>query len=91
MKIPLPVPPEQRRIVARIEELAAKINEARGLRHHSAHEADTLLRKSISNIIGSSWPGVRLEEACDPARPITYGIVQAGHHVPDGVPYIRVS
>lgn len=32
MKIPLPPLPEQRRIVVRIEELAAKIEEARGLR-----------------------------------------------------------
>jgi type I restriction enzyme S subunit len=90
-EIPLPPLPEQRRIVARIEQLAVKINEARGLRYHSLDEANTLFRKSISSIIGSGWPEVRLEEACDPVRPITYGIVQAGHHVPDGVPYIRVS
>jgi type I restriction enzyme S subunit len=33
LSIPLPPLPEQRRIVARIEELAAKINEVRTLRH----------------------------------------------------------
>ena len=33
-KIPLPPLPEQRRIVARIEELAAKIDEARGAARH---------------------------------------------------------
>jgi hypothetical protein len=38
-KVPLPPLPEQRRIVARIEELAAKINEARGLRRQAAEEA----------------------------------------------------
>ncbi len=31
----------------------------------------------------------RLKELVDPHRPITYGIVQAGEDVPDGVPYIR--
>lgn len=30
-----------------------------------------------------------LKRFVDPARPITYGIVQAGEHVEDGVPYIR--
>ncbi len=30
-----------------------------------------------------------LKRFVDPSRPITYGIVQAGEHVPDGVPYIR--
>jgi type I restriction enzyme S subunit len=31
----------------------------------------------------------RLKELVDPHRAITYGIVQAGDHVPDGIPYIR--
>jgi len=42
-KIPLPPLSEQRRIVARIEELAAKIEEARGLRRQAVEEVDTLL------------------------------------------------
>jgi type I restriction enzyme S subunit len=41
--IPLPPLSEQRRIVARIEELAAKINEARVYRQKAAEEADRLL------------------------------------------------
>lgn len=32
---------------------------------------------------------VQLKRLVDPMRPITYGIVQAGENVPDGVPYIR--
>lgn len=36
-----------------------------------------------------SAPVVPLKHLVDPARSITYGIVQAGEHVPDGVPYIR--
>lgn len=30
-----------------------------------------------------------LRHLLDPRRPLTYGIVQAGDHVPDGIPYIR--
>ena len=32
---------------------------------------------------------VPLKRLVDPRRPITYGIVQAGEDIPDGVPYIR--
>jgi type I restriction enzyme, S subunit len=38
----LPPLPEQRRIVARIEELAAQLHEARTLRHQAAEEAEAL-------------------------------------------------
>ncbi|MDR0816008.1 MAG: restriction endonuclease subunit S [Desulfovibrio sp.] len=46
LPIPIPLPPlgEQRRIVARIEELAAQIYEARSLRRQAAEEADVLIR-----------------------------------------------
>jgi type I restriction enzyme, S subunit len=42
-EIPLPPLQEQQRIVARIEEPAAKITEARSLRQQAAEEADTLV------------------------------------------------
>jgi type I restriction enzyme, S subunit len=47
--IPLPSLDEQRRIVARIEELAARIEEARGLRREVAKEADDLCRSFLFN------------------------------------------
>lgn len=45
LPVPIPLPPldEQRRIVARIEQLAAKIEEARQLRDQSAGETERLL------------------------------------------------
>jgi len=45
-KIEIPLPPlsEQRRIVARIEELAAQIEEAKALRKQAAEEAEALCR-----------------------------------------------
>ena len=45
LHVPIPLPPleEQRRIVARIEELAARIEEARKLRRESVEEAETVL------------------------------------------------
>jgi type I restriction enzyme S subunit len=46
-KIPLPPLSEQRRIVARIEELAAKIEKARGLRRKAGEEAKALLSSAL--------------------------------------------
>jgi type I restriction enzyme S subunit len=90
-EIPLPPIEEQRRIVARIEGLATEIEHARTLRRQATQEAEALTRNAIGHIIGGHWPAVPLEEACNPDRPITYGIVQAGEHIDEGVPYIRVS
>lgn len=39
--------------------------------------------------VPSHWTRVKLSRIVDPLRPITYGIVQAGPDVADGVPYIR--
>ncbi len=90
-RIPLPPLDEQRRIVAQIEALAAKIEEARGLRQKATEEANSLVRSAVDVVIGTGWPIVPLNDAANPDRSITYGIVQAGNDVPDGVPYIRVS
>jgi len=57
MTIPLPPLPEQRRIVARIEELAGKINEARSLRQRAAEEAEAIVSRAISSLLDEGgWP-----------------------------------
>jgi type I restriction enzyme S subunit len=53
-QIPLPPLDEQRRTVARIEELAAKIEEAQKLRRQAAEEADAVVASSAHNILTSS-------------------------------------
>ena len=47
-EIPLPPLAEQRRVVARIEELAAQIHEARTLRHQAAEEAEALFASFLT-------------------------------------------
>jgi type I restriction enzyme S subunit len=52
-EIPLPPLSEQRRMVARIEELATQINEARALRQQAAEEAKALLSSAQSGLTQS--------------------------------------
>jgi type I restriction enzyme S subunit len=52
LSIPLPPLDEQRRIVARIEELAARIEEARELRRRAVEEIGVLLNSAIRRFIG---------------------------------------
>ena len=54
IEIPLPPFPEQRRIVARIEKLAAKIEEARGLRRMAGEETEALIDICWENLSTSS-------------------------------------
>ena len=53
-KIPLPPLAEQRRVVARIEELAAQIHEARTLRQQAAGEAEALLASHRRAVFGET-------------------------------------
>src|SRR3989442_2173319 len=52
-EIPLPSLEEQRRIVARIEELAARIEEARGLRREAGEEAKSLFESAVGSVFHS--------------------------------------
>jgi len=59
--VPLPPLAEQRRIVVRIEELATKINEARGLRAQAAEEAEALVSRASSTLVDDAgWSNDQL-------------------------------
>lgn len=61
MRIPLPPVEEQQRIVARIEELAARVHEARGLRQQAKEEVEALFASAITAIYADDirWASVR--------------------------------
>lgn len=66
LEIPLPPLAEQRRLVARIEELAAQIHEARTLRHQAVGEAEAFLTTARRAAISKSRAEiVALEDACE--------------------------
>jgi type I restriction enzyme, S subunit len=73
--IRVPVAPlaQQRRIVARIDALAAKTNEARGLRSQVRSETNHLMKAVLENLFdrgsrAENWPQVPLREAATIAR-----------------------
>jgi len=98
---PEPVlPPElsvQRRIVARIEELAAKIEEARGLRQQAIGEADALLTARLGQLVGNPYRGVAGElelnsymRIGDVAVDVADGPHVTPTYVDRGVPFLTV-
>lgn len=89
-EIRLPPIAEQRRIVARIDELAAKIEEARGLREGANIATDALAKAAMGRFFNpeAKYQSVRLQDAC-------IAIIDNLHSNPaysdQGIPCIRSS
>jgi type I restriction enzyme S subunit len=94
LPIPIPLPPldEQRRIVARIEEVAATVEEARGLRRQSAKEVEYLESQAIEtcfqNLLTQGIKSYPFEKLCNR---ITVGHVSSMRHAyqETGIPFLR--
>lgn len=91
--IPLPDLSEQQRIAARLEQA----DRLRRTRRYALELSDTFLPAAFLELFGDwesaaqEYPVKLLGEVVQPDRGVTYGIVQAGPHIPDGVPYIRTG
>ncbi|MBU4222280.1 MAG: restriction endonuclease subunit S [Euryarchaeota archaeon] len=94
IEIPLPPLAEQRRIVARIEELAAKIEEARGLRKKAREEAEAFWESSLIttfNELSKACPKKTFRDFCDVVRggsprPAGSPMYYEGH-----IPFLKVA
>ncbi len=91
MAIPLPPLPEQRRIVARIEALAARIEEARGLRRQASQGVVALRNSLLSAMVSDHVAENPLGALVDSSRPLSYGVLVPGPNVENGVPLVRVQ
>jgi type I restriction enzyme, S subunit len=95
LKATIPLPPlsEQQRIVARIEELAARIEEARGLRQQAVTEAEALQASGSNALFDSArcdgWPTVALGDVSDIRSGVTLGRTLRGPTI--RLPYLRVA
>ena len=92
-QIPLPPLDEQRRIVARIEELAARIEEARELRRRAVEETSALLLSSKGFLFGDEfnkdWPVLELGDFAEIRAGVTLGRSINGSTI--RMPYLRVA
>ena len=92
-EIPLPPLEEQRRIVARIEELAAKVDAARALRQQATEEAKALLGATKKKLFNEKhmekWPTIQLGEVGEIRAGTTLGRRLTGPTV--RLPYMRVA
>jgi len=92
-EVPLPPQSEQRRIVARIEELAAQIHEARELRKQAVEEAEVLVASEKNAMFTSEairqWPTKSLEEIAVIRSGVTLGRRLTGRTI--RLPYLRVA
>lgn len=89
--MPLPTLPEQRRVVARIEELAAQIDEARTLRQQAVEEVEALDSTLSSKCLRAVKKTEALGELIAAGTSISYGVLVPGPKVEDGVPFIRIQ
>jgi type I restriction enzyme, S subunit len=84
---------DQRRIVSRIEELAAKVEEARNLRESSHSETDALVaaeaNRAVSEAQARGWPEVSLGDVAEIRSGVTLGRRLRGPTV--RLPYLRVA
>jgi type I restriction enzyme, S subunit len=103
LKVLLPPLPEQQKIAAIltsvddvIESTQAQINKLKDLKTGMMQE---LLTKGIGHTefkdspvgrIPKAWQVKKLAELVKPNKPITYGIVQTGEHIENGIPCVRV-
>jgi type I restriction enzyme S subunit len=89
-KIPLPPLAEQRRIVACIEELAVKIEEARGLRSKVGEEIEAFLASSSDSAfkMRSSWRVARVGDFCETPQ---YGYTESATNEQIGPRFLRIT
>ena len=93
LSIPLPIPPKstQLSIVSELD----KLNELIRIKKEQLKDYDTLAQSIFYEMFGDpvenekGWEVKELIETVIPECKISYGIVQPGEHVEDGVPIVR--
>jgi len=90
LEIPLPPLVVQRRIVTRIGELAAQINETRGLRQQVINEADALLASASTKIfrLKTGWKTMTVGDFCENPQ---YGYTASATEEKIGPHFLRIT
>lgn len=92
-EIELEIPRDQRQIARRLEQ----VDTLRRTRRSALELTDTFIPAAFLELFGDpvenpyGFQVEPLQDLIQPTRPISYGILMPGPHVPTGVPYIRVT
>jgi type I restriction enzyme S subunit len=92
--IPVPPVPEQQRIVGILDEAFEGIATVKAHAEKNLQNARAVFESHLHFVFsqrGREWVEKPLVGLCEPGRVITYGVVQLGGEVPDGVPCLRTS
>ena len=84
--------PEQKRIVAILDEAFVGLATATANAEKNLKNARELFESSWNLVLGKEgehWPVQRLEEVVDERCSLSYGIVQPGDEKPNGLPIVR--
>ena len=89
--IPIPSPSEQQAIVSRLDAAFAEIDTLKANAEKQLEEARKLFQAELTECMKpkKGWEEKKLGEIVDSNCPISYGIVQQGEHVENGVPVVR--
>jgi type I restriction enzyme S subunit len=90
IEIPLPPLPEQHRIVARIETLAAKVDAARTLREQAMEEVEALFA-SAADTTFEPKPNWRIAKVGDFCEKPQYGYTESATRQPIGPRFLRIT
>jgi type I restriction enzyme S subunit len=93
LRVPMPPLSEQRRIAVLLNEQMAAVQQARAATEAQLEAAKALpaayLRAIFDNPEAKKWRLKSIKEICDAKRGITYGIIQTGENLSEGVPVVR--
>ncbi|MGB7002398.1 MAG: restriction endonuclease subunit S [Halobacteriota archaeon] len=91
LEIPIPSLKEQKRIVARIESVLAKVEEARRLRTEAVEEAEDIFNRISGSIYEGLSNKLGIEKLLDISEQITDGTHKTPLYVSEGVPFLSVK
>ena len=94
LRIPVPPLPEQQRIVGLLDEAFGGLATAQAHAAQNLQNARDLFESHLNAVFtqrGEGWVEKQLSTLCLDGKVVTYGVVQLGDEVPDGVPCLRTS